>query len=83
MDSVLIDEVVPMDYELGSFSDNWEIFNAALRAFDDGKHDRGIALARMLLAGVRDVKTQRWIQPRLERRLVSEARGRVRRVNAA
>lgn len=65
-----------MNPEPGNFSDNCEVFNAAVRAFEDGRYEEGRRRACQLLDHIRvggDVKSKHWLERLLERRLSEEA----------
>ena len=68
-----------MGPEPGGFHDNREVFDAVLRAFEEGRVEDGRRQARYLLDHIRrgnDQKSKHWLEPSLARRLDEMAPGR-------
>lgn len=61
-----------MNPEPGNFHDNCELFDAVVRAFEEGRDLDGRRQARLLLDHIRrgtDTKSKHWLEAPLARRL--------------
>ena len=69
----------------GSFSDNWEVFEAAVRAFHRGDYEGGCRLAAELHTHIstRDPKSRQWLLQPIEELLLVESVRYARRGHAA